>query len=326
MSNRSRIFGKTPVARTIIDDPLSNIGEERRLSSTGTPTADFNLDTSLVYRLLAGQHADLIHLPIRPLEAGWDNAMFRLGDHLTVRLPRRSAAATLIDNEQTWLPLLAEHLPIPIPVPIRMGRPAHGYPWRWSVLPWLNGNPADQDEPHANQAHPFATFLRALHRPAPSNAPLNAVRGIPLSRREAVVEERMGRIKMKTDLITPAITKIWLAALHAPVDVPAMWLHGDLHARNVLVENGSITGIIDWGDITSGDVATDLASLWMLFSDQQARQQAIAEYGPVSDPTLRRAKGWAILFAIMLLDSGLVDNPRNAVMGERTLRRISGDT
>ncbi|MCW5316798.1 phosphotransferase [Nostoc sp. KVJ3] len=294
-------------------------------SSIGTPVSEIDLDTSLVYSLLSDQHPDLTHLPIHLVDAGWDNVMFRLGDQLSVRLPRRKAAAILIENEQTWLPVLAPQLTIPVPTPYRIGKPAQSYPWRWSVLPWLTGIPADQEEPHANQVKLFASFLRSLHVLAPFNAPLNAVRGVPLNQRAASVEERMQRLETKTNLITQKLRDTWNMALNTPIDVEAKWLHGDLHPRNILVENGAITGIIDWGDITSGDIATDLASIWMLFSDRNARQEAIAEYQNVSEATLQRALGWAILFGVMLLDTGLVDHPRHAVMGNRILRRVSED-
>jgi aminoglycoside phosphotransferase (APT) family kinase protein len=244
---------------------------------------------------------------------------------LSVRLPRRKAAAKLIENEQTWLPLLADRLSLPVPIPYRIGQPALDYPWRWSVLPWLPGVSADRDEPHANQARPFASFLRSLHMPAPFNAPQNPVRGVPLIQRAVAVEERMRRLQTKTNLMTPELKNTWNKALNAPVDVKAKWLHGDLHPGNILVESGAIAGIIDWGDITSGDIATDLASIWMLFSDRNARQQAIAEYANVSEATLQRALGWAILFGVVLLDSGLVDHPRHAAIGDRTLRRVSED-
>jgi aminoglycoside phosphotransferase (APT) family kinase protein len=293
--------------------------------SIGTPVSELEIDAALVYSLLEDQHPDLAHLPIHFVDAGWDNAMFRLSDQLSVRLPRRKAAATLIENEQTWLPLLADRLPIPIPTPCRLGKPAKGYPWRWSVLPWLAGRAADQEEPHADQAKRFASFLRSLHLPAPFNAPLNPVRGGPLHQRAAFVEERMQRLETKTNLITPKIKNTWNQALNAPIDVQPTWLHGDLHPRNILVENGAIEGIIDWGDITSGDIATDLASIWMLFWDRNARTQAIAEYANISDATLQRAKGWAILFGTVLLDTGLIDHPRHAAIGERTLRRVAED-
>ena len=301
------------------------MGSEGKSSSRGTPVSDLEIDTTLVYSLLSDQHPDLTHLPIHLVDAGWDNVMFRLGDQLSVRLPRRKAAATRIENEQTWLPLLADQLTIPVPTPYRIGKPAQSYPWRWSVLPWLGGIAADQDEPHANQVKLFASFLRSLHVPAPFNAPLNAVRGVPLNQRAASVEERMQRLETKTNLITQKLRDTWNMALNTPVDIEAKWLHGDLHPRNILVENGMITGIIDWGDITSGDIATDLASIWMLFSDRNTRQQALAEYRNVSEATLQRALGWAILFGVMLLDTGLIDHPRHAVMGERILRRVSED-
>jgi aminoglycoside phosphotransferase (APT) family kinase protein len=143
----------------------------------------------------------------------------------------------------------------------------------------------------------------------------------------------MQRLQANTTAIAPEIADTWNQALTAPMDTRSTWLHGDLHPRNILVENGAmvsdrpkaIAGIVDWGDMTSGDIATDLASIWMLFSDRTARQQAIIEYAHVSKATLQRAKGWAILFGVVLLDTGLVDNPRHAVMGERTLRRVAED-
>jgi aminoglycoside phosphotransferase (APT) family kinase protein len=209
-------------------------------------------------------------------------------------------------------------------MPYRLGEPAPGYPWRWSVLPWLVGVAADQEAPQANQAKRLASFLRSLHHPAPANAPHNPGRGVPLQQRAEAIAERMQRLEAKTNLITAKLKTIWHQALDAPIDSQATWLHGDLHPRNILVENGVITGVIDWGDITSGDVATDLAAIWMLFADQTARQQAIAEYG-ASAATWQRAKGWAILFGVLLLDTGLVDHPRHAAMGEKTLRRVAED-
>ena len=301
------------------------MGSNEKSSLTRTPLSELEIDVSLVYSLLAEQHPDLRHLPINLVDAGWDNAMFRLGDKLSVRLPRRQVAATLIESEQTWLPLIADRLPITIPTPYRIGLPAQNYPWRWSILPWLDGVTADREEPHLNQAQLFASFLRSLHIPAPSDAPQNPFRGVPLHQRAVSVEERMQRLERKTNLITQKIRNTWHKALNTPIDVQDKWLHGDLHPRNILIKNGAIAGIIDWGDLTSGDIATDLASIWMLFSNRHARQQAIAEYGNVSNATLQRAKGWAILFGVVLLDTGLVDHPRHAVIGERTLSRVAED-
>jgi aminoglycoside phosphotransferase (APT) family kinase protein len=285
--------------------------------------AEYEINSALVARLLADQHADLAHMPRQEVDAGWDNVMFRLGTHLAVRLPRRAVAATLIIHEQTWLPRLAAQLPLPVPTPSRTGKPACGYPWHWSVLLWLRGMPADQHTLDASQARPWAAFLRALHVLAPAEAPVNAVRGVPLWQRAAVVEARLQRLARQTGLITPHITDIWQQALQAPLDVSPTWLHGDLHPRNVLVERGVITGVIDWGDMTSGDCATDLASIWMLFATPRAQDDALAAYAQLSEATLQRAKGWAVLFGVTLLETGLCDNPCNAVLGARILRHVA---
>ncbi len=283
------------------------------------------IDIPLVYKLVKEQHPDLADFPIQFVDAGLDNAMFRLGDRLSVRLPRREIAAKLIENEQTWLPLIADRLPIPIPNPYRIGQPNQDYPYRWSVLPWLDGISADQEEPNANQAKILATFLRSLHIPAPANAPENIFRGVPLIQRATVIEERMQRLELQTELITPDIKQAWQLALNAPIDVEATWIHGDLHSRNILVKSGAIAGIIDWGDMTSGDIATDLATIWMLFGDRHSRQQAIDIYANISEATLQRAQGWAIAFGTMLLDLGLTNDPRYAIMGKRALQRVAED-
>jgi aminoglycoside phosphotransferase (APT) family kinase protein len=183
---------------------------------------------------------------------------------------------------------------------------------------------ADLEKPNLNQARQLALFLRSLHLIAPSNAPLNSVRGVPLQKRATVIEQRIHRLENKTNLITKTIKNIWQRALNTPIDIRAKWLHGDLHPGNILVKQGIIVGIIDWGDITSGDIATDLACIWMLFSDRSARQEAIAQYS-MSEQTLQRAKGWAIYFAITLLEVGLIDNPIQAIIGEQTLRCVAED-
>ncbi len=254
---------------------------------------------------------------------GFDNALFRLGDDLAVRLPSRSAAAPLILHERTWLPHLASRLSLPVPTPCRNGTPALGYPWHWSVVRWLPGLPADQHVIDPAQTAAFAAFLRSLHVAAPFGAPINPFRGVPLGDRAATVEARMRRIAGRTSLITPRVRDIWEQALQSPIDVAPTWLHGDLHPRNVLVEDGVITGVIDWGDMTSGDCATDLASVWMLFDTSDARRNALTAYAGLSAATLQRARGWAVLFGVMFLDTGLIDNPRNAAIGEQILRRVA---
>ena len=292
---------------------------------SGTPASDLHIDKELVHSLLKDQHADLEHLPLHSNQEGWDNVTFRLGEEWAIRLPRRHAAATLIGNEQAWLPSLADRLPLAIPVPYRIGKPALGYPWRWSIVPWLPGVTADIEEPAAGQAVVFAAFLEALHTVAPINAPFNPVRGVPLHERAIIIEERIQRLEKTTTFITEKIRRQWNVSLHTPIDTEKTWIHGDLHARNVLVQDGRITGIIDWGDITSGDTATDLASLWMLFPDRRARENFRSAYTGISEATWQRARGWAILFGVILLDTGLINDARNAEMGRKTLQRVLED-
>jgi aminoglycoside phosphotransferase (APT) family kinase protein len=289
----------------------------------GTPAAEYPIDAALVQQLLADQHPDLADLSVSAVAAGWDNALYRLGDALAVRLPRRSAAAELIMHEQRWLPVLALQLPLPIPAPIRTGAPACGYPWHWSIQPWLSGEAADLHPPASDQAVVFAAFLRALHMLAPPGAPANPVRGGPLHERAPIAEARLQRLSTTTDLITPRIIHLWEQALAAPIDVPPTWLHGDLHPQNMLVVAGRISGVIDWGDLTAGDRATDLAAVWMLFDTPEARCAALTAYGDLSAATLARAGGWAIHLGATLLEVGRVDNPRHALIGERTLRRLA---
>ncbi|MHA7818055.1 MAG: aminoglycoside phosphotransferase family protein [Erythrobacter sp.] len=291
---------------------------------TGTPTAEVEIDEALVRSLLRDQHVDLADLPLVLMDAGWDNVMFRLGDEYTVRLPRRLVAAKLLLNEQAWLPSLAQKLPFPIPSPVRVGKPSHSYPWNWSVLPWLPGRAASEERPRGDQASAFGHFLRALHQIAPNNAPLNEVRGCPLADRNELVSARIDQLKNSEVGLAPAIESAWTDGLNAPVSHTACWLHGDLHARNILVKNGRISAVIDWGDITSGDVATDLAGVWALFEDAEARRDALEAYGAAVDE-IARARAWAVNFGTILLATGLVDNPPHAAMGADTLRRVSDD-
>ncbi|MBX9732351.1 MAG: aminoglycoside phosphotransferase family protein [Sphingomonas sp.] len=290
----------------------------------GTPTAEVEIDQELVQTLLQDQHADLADLPLVLLDAGWDNVMFRLGDAYTVRLPRRLVAAKPLLNEQTWLPTLAQKLPLPVPSPVRVGHPGRCYPWNWSILPWLPGCAASDERPGQDQAPIFGRFLRALHQTAPSDAPINEVRGCPLADRAALITARIDRLKSSETGLAPEIEIAVTEGLDAPVSDEARWLHGDLHARNVLMYRGKISAIIDWGDITSGDVATDLAGVWALFDDAEARREALKAYG-ASVAEVARARAWAVNFGTILLATGLVDNPRHAMMGADTLRRVAAD-
>jgi len=285
----------------------------------GLPPAEHAVDAALARALLAQQHPDLADLPIAHAASGWDNVMFRLGDELALRLPRRAAGAALIATEQRWLPDLARELPLPVPAPLRTGSAGLGYPWPWSVTPWLPGVPAEQAPLRADQAARLGQFLKALHRPAPDDAPFNPYRSVPLAGR-ATTEPTMARVAAaRPGLIDAAVGEAWRAGLAAEIDLAPTWIHGDLHARNVLSHDGAVSGIIDWGDMARGDPATDLYGLWMLLPDAAARAAALEAYGGVSAATLARARGWAVAMGVVLVEAGSKDDPGLAAMGERTL-------
>jgi aminoglycoside phosphotransferase (APT) family kinase protein len=289
----------------------------------GTPDAEVEIDVALVRRLLAAQHPDLAGLAIDEAASGFDNVMFRLGSRFAVRLPRRLAAAGLLLNEQRWLPELSARLSLPVPVPLRTGGPSAEYPWRWSVVPWLPGEPADLREPAADQAPRLAEFLRRLHHSAPDTAPRNPVRGGPLAERIAAHQARALRLRGAAEVDSRAVRDVWERAVAAPIDVDATWIHGDLHPHNVLVDAARFSAVIDWGDMAAGDPATDLASIWMLFRREPDRRTAMSHYGPASPATWARARGWAVLFGTLLADVGVADGTHYEALGARILRQVA---
>jgi aminoglycoside phosphotransferase (APT) family kinase protein len=284
----------------------------------GTPAAGVVVDETLVRRLLEAQHPDLAALPVRHFGSGWDNVMFRLGEELLVRLPRRELAAPLAETEHAWLPVLAPRLPLATPVPVRVGKPGAGYPWAWSVVPWVPGATVDTVGLGPGQAARWADFLLALHQPAPGDAPINPVRGVPLEQRRAVTEERLQAL-VPESVVEPAHRRLWRDALAARPSTERRWLHGDLHPHNVLGTEGRITAVIDWGDLAGGDVATDLASVWLLFDDPAARRKALERYAPDAD-LLARARGWAL--AIGAFAAGLEPTSPYRALGRAVLRRL----
>jgi aminoglycoside phosphotransferase (APT) family kinase protein len=265
------------------------------------------------------QHPDLSALPITEAASGWDNAMFRLGEEMAARLPRRAVAATLVENEQRWLPVLQGQLPLPVPKPIRVGYPRSPYPWRWSITPWIAGDTADRSAPDRDQATVFAAFLDALHTPPPANAPRNAYRGVPLTERHAKFASCITALAERGYTIDDRLLRLWSDALERPIDVSPSWIHGDLHSRNILVEHGRITGVIDWGDVAQGDRATDLAAVWILFPERESREEVITTCKSVSSDTWQRARGWALLLSVLVLAAG---DPALAALAERTMQGL----
>jgi len=288
----------------------------------GTPPAEIAIDAGAVRRLLRAQFPALAALPVVPAGCGWDNAMFRLGEELAIRLPRRAAAAALIENERRWLPELQARLPLAVPAPIHCGHPQDDYPWPWSIARWLPGEAADLRPPGAAQGRVLGGFLRALHVAAPPEAPRNPFRGVPLRERLPKFKDCVAALSGRSRLLLDRHLGLWDAAIAAPMDMPATWIHGDLHPRNVLVMNGALSGVIDWGDLAQGDRACDLAAIWMLLPGRGSREDAMAACAAVTEATWKRARGWALLYSVILLNAGLADDARMAAIAERTLERL----
>jgi aminoglycoside phosphotransferase (APT) family kinase protein len=290
------------------------------------PVAEVDVTPDLVQRLVAAQHRDLAHLPIEVTANGWDNVICRVGDALVARLPRREVAARLLAHEQRWLPVLEPRLPLPIPAPVRVGQPGLGYPWPWSIVPFLPGQVATQDPPDdpRDAAVTLGRFLGALHTPAPSDAPANPVRGIPLADRRETFTENLRILGGLVD--QRAVMPRWEAALAAPTwDRPPVWLHGDLHPANILVHRGRVSGVIDFGDITSGDPATDLSVAWMLLpadchgAFRNAYDEARGH--SADDDTWARARGWALALSLAFLAHS-ADNLQLADIGRHALSAV----
>ncbi|GAA4373367.1 aminoglycoside phosphotransferase family protein [Paeniglutamicibacter cryotolerans] len=233
------------------------------------PAADVDTGPGVVRELLAEQHPDLSGRELEFAGDGWDNAVYRLGEELAVRLPRRANAHSLLLNELRWLPFLAPRLPLPVPGALWQGRPSAGYPYHWAIVPWFEGVSAASVPALGRDAYAvdLARFLRALHVPAPADAPFNPVRGVPLATRDEAVRGRLGSGLLPD---AAALEAIWDDSLAATKHAgPALWLHGDLHPHNLLVDSSftgaRITAVIDFGDLTAGDPASDLAAAWLHF-------------------------------------------------------------
>jgi aminoglycoside phosphotransferase (APT) family kinase protein len=285
------------------------------------PKAEIEINENLVKRLVASQFPEFSNLEIELLDAGWDNENYRLGSEFIIRMPRRVAASRLILNEITWLPKLKDKLPLNIPAPVRVGVPDKNYPWHWSIIPWFNGESANINLPEEAEVFKLIQFLKELHIKDPKDAPENLYRSIPLVMKNSDVEKRMKILKGKTSLITERIEKNWYEAINETTLTEKYLIHGDLHPKNIIVQEGRIEAIIDWGDITAGDPATDLACLWMLFNQHEICDEALSFYG-ASRNLIKRSIGWAIFFGTMFLDTGLNSNPGHVRIGESTLKNL----
>lgn len=291
------------------------------------PAAEVEITAELVRGLVSAQAPALLRGRdrMRRAAAGWDSEMWRLGDDLVVRLPRRAAAAPLIRHEQEALPAIAQRLAatgVAVPAPVFAGEPSEQFPWPWSVAPWFEGDAVIGTPRPARTAWAatLAHALVALHADAPPTAPRNPVRGVPLAERDESVRARMSAAS--ADLRAVAVRR-WEAALAAsPWTSAPVWIHGDLHTGNLVARDVELRAIVDFGDVTSGDPAYDLAVAWLAF-DRAGRERFSAATGDRYDAaTWTRAAGWAASIALLLLAHGDED-PAFATEGRAALRELA---
>ena len=260
-------------------------------------------ERDLVRALVREQHPDLADLELRAVAGGWDNQQWRLGTELAVRLPRTERAPALLRTEQKWLPVLARHLPLPTPTPVRVGEPSALFEHTWTITRWIEGEPADHKPiTRADAAETLAGFLTALHQQAPEDAPANPTRGIPLAGLRNGFTSAL--TVLTDDASADAAREVWEKAVAAPTwHGKPTWLHGDLHPANVIVREGTLTGVIDFGDMCAGDPATDLSAAWILLPAGTAGR-FFDTYSQADGATIARARGWAILRALHLICIG----------------------
>ncbi|MFI6659241.1 aminoglycoside phosphotransferase family protein [Streptomyces sp. NPDC050523] len=296
------------------------------------------IDETLVRRLLASQFPQWAHLPVAPVpQSGMDNATFRLGEDLSVRLPRYGHWAGQVEREHRWLPRLAPHLPLPVSRPLAKGEPGEGYPYPWSVYRWLDGTTMTPDglaDP-VRTALDLAGFLTALQAvdatggPGPEQS--NAFRGVPLGDcRDSIAVEARVRPKIEalkgTGLVdTDAVTEVWEAALAAPAwEKPPVWIHGDLDAGNFLTRNGRLSAVIDFGTLAVADPAVDLVPAWKVLPAQA--RDVFRERVGADDATWARGRGWALAGSLPVPDDPYFrDHPARTTAALHHLEQIIAD-
>ncbi|MEW2469674.1 aminoglycoside phosphotransferase family protein [Streptomyces sp. NPDC046994] len=281
---------------------------------------ELDVDDALVRRLVADQFPQWARLPVAEVpSAGTDNAMFRLGDDMVVRLPRRPDGARQVTEEQRWLPRLAPHLPLPVPVPLGRGEPAPGYGGPWSVLRWLDGENA-YDAPItelADAAVRLGRFVAALRRVDATGGPASW-RGGPVEANDAYVRAAIRDLGACGRVDPAAATALWAEVVRLPHwDRGPVWLHGDLLPGNLLTSAGRLTAVIDFGGLGVGDPAADTLAAWAVFT--AGTRDLFREAAEVDEATWQRGRGWALCFGLMAEHYYRTTNPVLAAVAHRTV-------
>jgi len=251
----------------------------------------------LVRDLLESQFPDLAGLPIRRVESGTDHDLYRVGDDLVARMPIIDWAVDQAEADERWLPMLAPHLPLPIPETVAVGRPGADFPWRWSLVRWIDGETPDEHNlDPVEAAAELGRFVVALHRAPTAGGPLKSgtSRGAPLANLDAHIR----RLIVELDEVdVPAVAKAWDDAAAAPAwDRPPVWIHGDIQPGNLIVRERGLVGVIDFGGLGLGDPAVDLAPAWNLFDDEA--RDVFRQVVGYDEATWTRGQGWVLAPAL----------------------------
>ncbi|MFI8219413.1 aminoglycoside phosphotransferase family protein [Streptomyces sp. NPDC085932] len=286
---------------------------------------EVDLDVRLVGRLVAERFPHWAELPLRRLESsGTENAMFRLGTDKVVRLPRHPRAVDAVEHELRWLPRLGPALPAAAPEPLGRGEPGADFPWPWSVYGWLDGRnpvPGALDAP-GPLARDLASYVRALRRIDASDGPAG-YRGVPLADRDRAVREALARLAGRVD--TAAVARRWEEALDAPGHSgPPVWAHGDLMAGNLLVRDGRLSAVIDYGTVGVGDPAVDLISAWCVLP--AGVRGLFREAVGAGEAEWARGRGWALSIAVVALPYYWETNPPVAENSRHVIAEILAET
>lgn len=290
---------------------------------------EVDIDVAVARGLLVEQLPAYASLPLhRVPSGGTENAVFRLGDELAMRMPTNPGAVGGLLKEIQWLRVIAPHVSLAVPEVVAVGDPNDGYPFPWAIVRWLAGadvlvGRVDSLTDLAVALGGFVAELESIGTaevPPPRSA--GFVRGLPLIGRDAGFREALEQCDGMLD--ADRVRAVWDDALAAPDwDGPPVWLHADLIPSNLLVRDGRLAGVLDFGAMATGDPAYDVTPAWQVL-DRESRTIFRAIIG-ADDATWRRARGLVVCSGVTSLPYYLHTNPSMVAIARRGMAEVLSD-